>query len=1369
MIDSSARPSGLSAKRRALLAALLKEQGVAVSRTEIVRQSRDTTMFPMSFAQQRLWFAEQLESGSPVYNHASAIRLTGRLNVAALEQSLQAIAGRHEILRTTFAAIDGNLLQVIAETSSISLPQVDLTGLPVAEREREARRLAVEEAHCSFDLMHGPLLRAVLLRLDTTEHILLLTIHHIITDAWSNSVLNRELAVLYEAFARGVASPLPELPIQYADFAVWQREWLQGAVRETQLAYWRQQLAGAPPLLELPCDRPRPAIQRYEGAYEPLVLSKPLSAALVALSQREGVTLFMTLLAAFKTLLFRYTRQADLLVGSPNAGRTRSETEGLIGFFVNMLVLRTSLSGDPTFREVLQRVRVVASGAYAHQDLPFEQLVEELKPERNLSYSPLFQVAFALRNVPESALQLSNLTITPIQFDAIVTSEFDLTLFMAEEADGLTGAFEYNPDLFDASTIIRMMKHFAVLLESIVADPAQPIATLPMLTAAEQQQLLIDWNMTHQPYPDQHCIHELFELQVTQRPHATALCFGSVCLTYAELNQRANQLAHSLQRQGVGPEVFVGICMERSLELIIGILGVFKAGGAYVPIDPQYPADRIAYMLEDAQVPVLLTQQHLVHTLPAIDALVICLDDDWPLIAQERADNVVSGVLAHNLAYMIYTSGSTGRPKGVLVQHQGLCNLTYSEIEVNQAQPESRVLQFSSISFDGSIDEICMALVCGATLCLAPAETPVGAALLELLREQAITITLLPPSAAASIAPEDLPVLRTVNVGGEACTAEIVARWAPGRRFVNAYGLTETTVCATVAYCEADERRPSIGRPVANMQVYLLDAQLQPVPIGVPAELYIGGVQLARGYRKRPDLTAERFIPHPFSSTPGARLYRTGDLARYLPDGALEYLGRSDQQVKIRGFRIELGEVEATLAQHPAVHEAVVLVREDVPPAGGHSEKRLVAYIVPQPGQAPTRHDLRGFMQTKVPGYMVPTAFVILDAFPLTPNGKIDARALPIPEHERAARDVEHVPPRTQTELHLTQIWEDLLPIRPNSVNENFFDLGGHSLLAVRLQTRIQQQFGHNLPLPTLLQHATIAQLAGLLGQPMLPQAWSPVVALQRQGTELPFFCVHGGDGSALSFIALARSAGTARPWYGIQAAGLEGEQAPCTSIPDMAARYITALREIQPDGPYLLGGWSLGGVIAFEMAQQLEDQGQKVALLALLDSRADLYFTPRQHPALDDTSILAAFLAEIGGAAGQIFLESLDDLAMLEPKARVEHLIEQARQHHILPVEVEETQIRQRLAVFQANLQALEQYTPRIGTQRLTVLRALEEQAVPHADPSLGWAGYTSGGVDGIEVPGTHYTMLAAPHVAVLADRLQSCLDSISVKVVGA
>ncbi|NER27074.1 MAG: amino acid adenylation domain-containing protein, partial [Symploca sp. SIO1C4] len=896
---------------------------------------------PLSFAQQRLWFLQQLQPDSSFYNEYGALQLTGSLDIAAFEQSLNGIVRRHEAMCTTFKMVEGEPVQTIAPSLTLTLPVVDLCELPEAEQAKEVQRLSIEQSQRPFDLVQDPLFRFTLLQLNKQKYIWLYTIHHIVFDDWSVGVIIRELSALYEAFSSGKPASLPELPIQYADFAVWQRQQLQGEKLKSQLSYWKQQLSNAPPLLQLPTDRPRPTVQTYRGAKLSFLLPKSLTEALKAIAQKAQATLFMTLLSAFKLLLYRYSGQEDIIVSSAIANRNRAEIEGLIGFFVNVLLLRTDFSGNPTFEELLGQVRKVTIGAYANQDLPFEKLVEELQPERQVNYNPLFQVSFGLQNTPKVKFELPGLTLTPVEVEG-TRALLDLRLDMTETDSGLESFWEYNIDLFDAATISRMSGNFQTLLEAIVENPQQRVSQLPLLSETEQHLLLREWNQTIAPYPKDTCIHQLFEAQVEKTPDAVAVVFEEQQLTYRELNQRANQLAHYLNKLGVKPEILVGICVERSLEMIVGVLGILKAGGAYLPLDPTYPAERLAFMLSDSQVPILLRTQKLVHEPPQHHAQVICLDADWTTIAQESEQNPDSGITVENLAYLIYTSGSTGKPKGVLVTHEGLGNLTEDKIRTCKVKPDSRILQYFSLSFDASIPELVMALGSGAALHLAKLENLLpGPALIKLLQEQAITHITLPPPALAVLPAAELPALQMVLVGGEAPSPELIAQWSKGRLFINAYGPTETTVNASMVECGNDGQKIPTVRPAANKQLYILDKHLQPVPIGVPGELHIGGVGLARGYLNRPEKTAEAFIPNPFSDQPGSRLYKTGDLACYLSDGHIKLLGRLDHQVKLRGFRIELGEIEAALVKHPAVRETLVLAREDKP-----GNKRLVAYVV---------------------------------------------------------------------------------------------------------------------------------------------------------------------------------------------------------------------------------------------------------------------------------------------------------------------------------------------------------------------------------------------------------------------------------------
>ncbi len=1209
----TATPASLSEAKAALLRKYLRgEMPQGATTAQSIPRRPPGEHVPLSFAQERQWFLEQWQPGTAAYNIPVPLRLGGALQAEAMERALNAVVARHEALRTTFVMTDGQLAQVIAPTLALSLPTTDLQSLPMAEREAAAQRLMAEEVRQPFDLARGPLLRAHLLRLAEAEHLLLLTLHHIVGDGWSLDVLLRELAACYEAAIAGRSAALPELPIQYADHAVWQRERLQGEIADEHLAYWRRQLAGAPAVLELPTDRPHPSVPLSRGAAQPVVFSRAEATALRELSQREGVTLFMTLLAAFQVLLGRYSRQEDIAVGAPIAGRTRPEMEGLIGLFANTLVLRTDLAGDPSFRELLGRVRRTTLDALAHQELPFEQIVAALHPARDPGRNPLFQVMFALQNTPHpegfGGLSMERLAVHTD------TARFDLTLSLEETAQGIAGTIEYSTDLFDATTIARMMEHFHVLLRGIVADPERALSALPLLTDAERRQVLVEWNATDATFPGDRSIHERFEEQVARAPDAIAVAFEGETLTYAQLNAKANQLARYLQARGAGPEVLIGLCVERSLEMVIGILGILKAGSAYVPLDPTYPKERLGFIVADTQIPIVLTQARLLGALPAFDGSVVCLDRDWPVIARADAANAASDVQPHNLAYIIYTSGSTGKPKGVMVSHANVVRLFDATDEWFHFDQHDTWTLFHSYAFDFSVWELWGALLYGGRLIVVPylvSRSP--GAFLDLLCAERVTVLNQTPSAFHQlIAAEEKSdvtrplALRLVIFGGEALDPQSLRPWFARHgdqspRLVNMYGITETTVHVTYHPLTADDleagSRSPIGRPIPDLQMYVLDAHRQPVPVGVPGELYVGGGGVARGYLNRPELTAERFIPHPFEADAQTRLYKTGDLARYRPDGSVEYLGRIDQQVKIRGFRIELGEIEAALLLHPDVREAVVLARDDRP-----GDVRLVAYVVPAHGKSPGAGELRRAMALHIPEYMIPAAFVRMDAMPLTPNGKVDRRALPAPGSVSNEGEASFVPPEGLLQLQLARIWEEILDVRPIGITDDFFALGGHSLLAARLVDQIAEVCGQTLPLATLFAGATIKHLEEALLQRAGEMPPSPVAVVQEGKEKRPLFFLHGDleDGGTYC-VKLARALDPDRPFYAIHPAGIDGNPVPHT-VEEIAADHLDALRAVQPTGPYLLGGFCNGALFAFEMARQLQEQGERVDALVLVE-----------------------------------------------------------------------------------------------------------------------------------------------------------------------
>jgi amino acid adenylation domain-containing protein len=1043
-------------------------------------------VFPVSFAQQRLWFFDRLQPGDSVYNMPLALRVLGPLRVEPLARAVEEVVRRHESLRTTFTTVDRQPVQVVSPHVRGELRVVSLEELPEGERMAEARRRVSEETSRPFDLERGPLFTATLYRLATEEHVLLFNMHHIVSDGWSLGVLLRETHALYDAFSRGEPSPLPELPLQYADFTLWQREVLSGETLERQLRWWTEHFEGAPPLLELPLDRPRPPVQTYRGASHAAALPPALVQGLSALARGEGATLFMALLAGFNLLLSRYARQDRVVVGTPIAGRTQPETEGLVGFFVNTLAVQTDLGGDPTFRGLLRRVRDAMLGAYAHQDFPFERLVDELKLERSLSYSPLFQVMFNLLNTPDldGAHAPTGTRFAPLEYE-VETEKYDLTLSVAEGPDG--GAWagaSYNPDLFDAATVERMMGHFRALLESAVATPDAPLSRLEMMGAEERRQVTEEWNRAARPFPSGRCIHHLFEEHAARTPDAPALRREGRVVTYGELNGWANRIARRLRALGVQGDDRVAVSMERGPEVMAALLGVLKAGAAYVPVDPAYPAERRAYLLEDSGARVVVTQPALAASLPATGARVLAVEaevaalsvDGEPVPAggAEEAENPGLPVDADGLAYVIYTSGSTGLPKGVMVPHRGVVNLAGAAAELYGLGPDSRMLQFASFSFDASVMEWASAFAAGASLVLSRREELVpGPALVERLEREGVTDALLPPSVLAVLPETGMPALRSVITGGEACAAEVAARWAATRCFFNAYGPTEASVASSIGQAAGEMgQRPSIGAPLPNTRSYVLDEALRPVPVGVPGELFVGGAGVTRGYLGRPGLTAERYLPDPFSGEPGARMYGTGDLVRWLPDGRLDYLRRLDDQVKVRGFRIELGEIGATVRAHSAVRDAAVIVREDRP-----GDKRITAYFVGAAEGAPSPAELRAFVAERLPEHMVPSFLVPLEAIPLTTHGKLDRRALPEPEGGATAAHV-FVAASGETEETLAAVWREVLGTERVGVNDNFFELGGHSLLLAQVQVRLREVMERDVAMVDLFRFPTVRSLA---------------------------------------------------------------------------------------------------------------------------------------------------------------------------------------------------------------------------------------------------------------------------------------------------
>ena len=1318
----------------------------------------------LSFAQQRLWLLAQLTGLSATYNMPIALQLFGNLNINALRSSLAYLLHRHTTLRMYFPTVAGNPQVVIQNLDEIEVLTVldwqSLDEHPLSTVTPEnttcsptIQRLIDAHAQERFDLNTGPVFKAKLLQLQEQKYVLLINMHHIITDGWSMGVFVRELQQAYTAFAQGQTPNLAPLSIEYSDYANWQRNWLQGKVLEKQINYWKHQLLDASRLLELPTDYPRPAQQSFRGKRYLHSLTPKLSAAVKTISLQQGASVFMTLLAALSILLSRYSRQNDLCIGSPIANRTYSQTEGLIGFFVNTLVLRTLIKPEQSFIEFLQQTRSSCLDAYAHQDIPFEFLVEKLQPERSMSHNPLFQVMFALENNESPDLSLPGLKILWLDLTCPF-AKFDLALMVTESDNQLNCSWEYATDLFEKSTIQRMAEQFEVLLNSIVNCPQQPINTLPLMTSAELLQLQL-WNQTQTDYPHNKTLVNLFEAQVEKNPHHQALVFESHRLTYQQLNQLANQLAHYLiQNHQIKPDGLIGICVERSIEMIIGVLGILKAGGAYVPIDPNYPPERIQFMLEDSGTSVLLTQRSLTEQLSLIklehQIQVICLDE--AIFSLELTDNPSPKSTPRDLAYVIYTSGSTGRPKGVMIEHQAIVNLSLAWAKIFQVQPQSRLLQFGSFSFDLSIAEIATTFVTGACLYLAKKETLLPSLILvDFLADHKITHSFLSPSALSVLPQATLSDLQCLTVGGEACPAELVTQWAQSRRFFNCYGPTESTVNAAIALCQPNGKKPPIGQPLPNIRIYILDAHNQPLSPGIPGELCIAGVGLARGYLNRPDLSAEKFLEvELFGKT--ERIYKTGDLARWLHDGNVEYLGRIDDQIKLRGFRIELGEIESILLQHPLVTEAVVTLYKI------ESNQSLIAYVTGITTDLSTQ--LKNYLKSRLPDYMVPAQIVILDKLPLTPNGKIDRLALRAPN---GGVESSYAAPRNEVEKQLAQVWSAVLECQEIGIHDNFFDRGGHSLLAMKLLNNIQQVFGQQLSLSSLFQNPTIAQLAQQLYHTEV-QSHPDLLSFQHDGDASPLFCLPGANGHGFYFRDLAINLGTELPVYGLETPGRDGLISLPDSVTAHASQLIDCLRQQQVKSPYILAGYSSGCAVAFEMAAQLEQQGEKVCLLAMFD--AGLVSHPEYLTDRADINWIWQLIQRIEALKKVSLGLEYDDLAA-EPddQTRWDKAAEYLYRHNILPEHSSLSLLKTNMKVMKeltlnyANYQPLQQISAPIVLFRAqevheTLLQEL--QAISNYDlPDWGWQAYTQKPVKVISVPGNHGRMLYEPNVKILANEL--------------
>jgi amino acid adenylation domain-containing protein len=1321
----------------------------------------------LSFSQERMWFIHQMAPESAAYNMSSSIHVSGEFDTAIVEQVFNTIIERHAILRTTFDIVEDAPVQIIAAARPITVPVIDLQSLNSVEQDTKVQELIQTNAAEPFDLVNGPLLRILIMKIGEQEHILFSSMHHIVSDQWSGGVLMREFAGIYNAFCTNTAMSLADLPVQYADYSLWQREWLKGDLLNAKFAYWKKQLAGLS-VLDLNTDHPRPAVQTYNGAIEKLPLSASTIDAVRTLCRQEQLTPFMFFLGIFKILLLRYTGQQDVAVGSPIANRNWFEIEPLIGTFVNTVILRTQSMENPTFREFLSQIRDTSLDAFQHQDFPFEKLIEELQPVRDTSHSPLVQVLFNVQNAPVTLPSLyKDPVLTPL-WPETRDAQFDLTLSVTTDIVP-NMVLTYNTDLFKKDTIVRMLGHLETLFQDALTDPNKRILDLQMLTRAERERQLVDWNNTWLNYPQSLCVHQLVEIQAEKTPNAIAVQFNGKQVTYNQLNLSANQLAHYLRELGVTTETPVGLSMERSAEMVIGLLAILKAGGTYIPLDPLFPRDRLEYMLENSETNILLTHQQL-QSKPAYQPLkkdglkVVNIDSDYQVISQQSTENLSPNIEPHNLAYIIFTSGSTGKPKGVQIPHRAVVNFLISMKEKPGLSANDKLLSVTTLSFDIAVLEVFLPLTTGACVVVAPGEDVYdGVALMQHISRDGITVMQATPATWQMLIDAGWQGNKNLKIlcGGEALSKEL-AKWLTQHAgsVWNMYGPTETTVWSTICEITPTTDAITIGYPIANTRIYILDKNLEPVPVGVVGELYIAGDGVSRGYLKQPELTAEKFVVEPFSNKPDAYMYKTGDQARYLGDGRIEFLGRVDFQVKVRGFRIELGEIESVLNSHPDIRQAVTIVREDTP-----GDKRLVAYLLPEADSKIDIGNLRLYTKAKLPDYMVPSTFMVLDEFPMTPNRKVNRKGLPAPDAGQLTTERNMVNPRTLTEAKLLSIWEELLKRHPISVKDNFFEMGGHSLLAVHMFSRIKQEFDVNLPLATLFREATIEHLAQVIQDETGPGTWTSLVEIESQGNHPPFFCVHGLTGDILWFRNLAHCLAPDYPFYGLQSRGLDGIQSPLESIEDMAAHYIEEIRLLQSSGPYYLGGASFGGTVALEMAQQLLKQGEKVSLLAIFDdSPANIRVNTGSGKLRRRLNATFRIIRNFPGWLNEFI--QLGPSRMLQRVRRKLRLIQKTNKAQpdgleqfgagdLIDFAGELSAHRQQLITY--NFQAVKKYNPKPYAGNVILFRALNRPLLNTNDPESGWQQLAPGRVKVFDINSSHEGMFKESHVEDLAQKLRS------------
>ncbi|MGB3531924.1 MAG: amino acid adenylation domain-containing protein [Microcoleaceae cyanobacterium] len=1304
--------------------------------------------------QQANWFLYQLNPTGLADKVSIAMRIKSALDIQLINNTLQALIKRHPMLRTIYYAENQKLIQEVKQTVDIDFEQIEV------DNKTELNQYLVEWIKRPFDLANGLVFRACLFSVSTTEHILGLSLHQIAADRESLLILINEFITIYESKVSGVSENLPLLNKSYTDYIQQEIEFINSSDSKKIGDYWQQLLGDDLPVLELPSRCSRPAIRTYNGAAIKCILNPQQSQSIRQLAKQQKVTLKQLLLAAFKVLIYRYTGEEDLLIGLWQNRDSQPEFKGVIGNFANLTVIRDSISGKIQFTDFLTQVSQTVNEVNNYKNYPFSRVIQKLKLN-NLTHPPICQVAFSYQQ-REQLFQAKELQL---EHDYIPQQkvDFDISLDIQDIANELWLNFKYNSDILDTETVTKMAEHFQNLLTAIVKNPQTSVGKLSLLNESEQQQILIDWNNTQTDYDLSRCLHQLFEQQVDQTPTEVSVIFEGKKLTYQELNKKANKLAHYLIKLGVKPETLVGICVERSLEMVIGLLAIQKAGGAYVPIDPTYPNDRIAYLLENSQVPILLTQNHIKKSLPEYQGNLVFLDNDWQTIAAESNENPVIEINSDNLIYIIYTSGSTGKPKGTMNTHKGVVNRILWMQDEYQLTSTDKVLQKTPFSFDVSGWEFWWPLITGARLIVAKPEGHKDPNyLVKLINDKQITTLHFVPSM-LQIFLENPEVkscqsLRQVFCSGEALSIALQERFFTllNAELHNLYGPTEAAIDVTFWHCQPGIQHSTvpIGRPVANTQMYILNSDLQPVPIGVAGELYIGGVQLARGYLYRPELTAERFINNPFVNDFNSKfLYKTGDLARYLPDGNIEYLGRLDNQVKIRGNRIELGEIESVLNSHNAIDESIVLAKEYTP-----GDKRLVAYLLTQEKQ-PSITEIREFLNTQLPDYMIPSAYVFLSELPLTPNGKVNRKALPEPDFSTVNTSNNFVEPRDTIEQQLAEIWSSILQVNPVGIKDNFFELGGHSLLAISLMSKIQQQFNQQLPLSTLFTNRTIEDLANLIKQENQVNS-SSLVPIQTQGNKSPFFCVHPAGGHVLCYLDLSNHIGNNQPFYGLQAQGFNPGEQVFTNVEEMARFYVNTIQEFQPQGPYQIGGWSFGGVVAFEIAQQLLEKGQEVSLLALLDPWVPILLDANKQ--IDNLYLSGALSRYFGGIFGTDNLVTDEELKALPPEEKIEFIIDKAEKLGLFPPEDSREKNRRFVDVLVGTLKATYGYKRRYYPGKVTVFRP-QERHLHASDPQLVWvelyAVLDAADIELVNISGSHYSMMKSPHLEILAKSLNNHL----------